>query len=71
MFPLVLSHRIPKYFLDFRKQLKQNTCNIQFIESFYLKDRINKPREVKNYIKNLRVQLEIDCIFDIIKTFYV
>ena len=27
---------IPQNFLDLSKQFKQNTCNIQFIESLYL-----------------------------------
>ena len=40
-------------FLDLNKQFKQNTCYIQFIESFYLKYRMYKPREVKNQIKKL------------------
>ena len=34
VFPLVLPHRIPSYFFDLSKQFKQNTCNIQFIESY-------------------------------------
>ena len=37
MIPLVLPHRMPKYFLDLSKQFKQNACNIQFIESLNLK----------------------------------
>ena len=53
VFPLCLQHRIPLYFLDLSKQFKLNTCNIQFIESFYLKYGIYKPREVKNHIKKL------------------
>ena len=39
--------------LDFSKQFKQNTCNIQFIKSFHLKYGIYKPREVVNPIKKL------------------
>ena len=50
---LVWPHGIPLYFLDLSKQFKQNTCNIQFIEPFYLKYGIYKPREVKNHIKKL------------------
>ena len=53
MIPLVLPRRIPQYFLGLSKQFRQNTCNIQFIESFYLKNGINKPQEVKNNIKKL------------------
>ena len=37
MIPLVLPRRIPMYFLDFSKQVKQNMCNIQFIKLFHLK----------------------------------
>ena len=46
MIPLVLPHRIPKYFLDLSKQFNQKTCNIQFIKSFHLKYGIYKPLEV-------------------------
>ena len=53
LFPLVLPNHIPKYFLHLSKEFKQNTCNIQFIESFYLKYGIYKPREVINQIKKL------------------
>ena len=51
VFPLFLPHCIRLYFLDLSKQFKQNTFDIQFIESFYLKYGIYKPREVKNHIK--------------------
>ena len=54
MIPLVLPHRTPEYFLDLSKQVKQNTCNIQFIESFYLKYGIYKPQEVKKSYKKTR-----------------
>ena len=37
MIPLVLPHRIPQYLIDMSRQFKQNTRNIQFIESIYLK----------------------------------
>ena len=53
MISLVLTHRMPYFFLDLSKQFKQSTCNIQFIESFYLKYGIYKPREVKNHINKL------------------
>ena len=53
MIPLVLPHRIPQYLIDLSKQFMQNTCNIQFIESFYLKYGIYKPQGVKNHIKKL------------------
>ena len=53
MIALVLPRRIPLYFLDFSKQFKQNTCNIQFIKSFHLKYGIYKPWDVVNPIKKL------------------
>ena len=53
MITLVLPRRIPKYFLGFRKQFKQNTCDIQFIKLFHLKYGIYKPREVVNPLKKL------------------
>ena len=53
MLLLVSPHGTPYYFLDLGKQFKQNICYVQFIESFYLKYGINKPREVNNHIKKL------------------
>ena len=53
MILLVLPHHMPLYFLDLSKQFQHKTCNIQFIESFFLKYGIYKPQEVKNPVKKL------------------